>query len=119
MEINFQNIEQTFFLDQKVQDLLPEFRQQFDSWKISQMTPGLRPMGQKAIFDVMNGIEKKHLDILSEYFGEEIYVFKLNHKIVEHYNFDIDEHDNLCRYNNYKDFCLTRSKNEISVTFWR
>ena len=76
MEINFQNIEETFFLDRKVQDLLPEFKQQFDSWKISQMVPGLKPLAQKSLFEVLNNIDKKQIEKLEKHFGTNVYINK-------------------------------------------
>jgi hypothetical protein len=119
MKINFQNIEEHFFLDKKVQELLPEFRQQFDSWRLSQMVPGLRPLGQKSLFEVLNNLETSHLEKLSIYFNQPVTIERLNNRIVEHYNFTTDEHDNLCKYTEFMEFCLTFNKDGLSATFWR
>ena len=119
MEINFQNIEETFFLDRKVQDLLPEFKQQFDSWKISQMVPGLKPLAQKSLFEVLNNIDKKQIEKLEKHFGTNVYINKLNNKVVQHYNFNEYSHDELCQFSEYKDFCITANKDGIKATFWR
>jgi hypothetical protein len=119
IEINFQNIEQVFFLDKKVQELLPEFRQQFDSWRLAQMAAGLRPLAQKSIFDVLNNITDEQIQRLVRHFGQHVYINKLNEKLVDHYNFDVGNYDDLCKYTDYRDFCITMNKDQVSITFWR
>jgi hypothetical protein len=119
MEVNLQNIEEVFFLDKKVQELLPEFRQEFDSWRISQMAAGLRPLAQKCIFDVLNKITDQQIKRLINHFGENVYINKLNEKIIEHYNFDVHGSNDLCKYTDFKDFCISMNKDQISATFWR
>lgn len=119
MEINFQNIEETFFLDRKIQELLPEFRQQFDSWRIAQMIPGLKPLSQKSVLEVLNNLDKSHLEKISKHFGQQVYVGRLNHKLTEHYNFTFDQHSDLCKYSEFKEFCITANKDGAVVTFWR
>jgi|APGre2960657404_1045060.scaffolds.fasta_scaffold01054_5 hypothetical protein len=119
MEINFQNIEEMFFLDKNVRELLPEFRNDFDSWRISQMSPGLRQLGQKSLMNVLNGLEKEQLQRLTDHFGKQVFVGRLNANIVEHYNFTNEQHDDLCKYTEFKDFCITMNKDGVVATFWR
>lgn len=122
MEINFLNIEQFLFLDKNAQDKLPEFRNDFESWKISQMAPGLRQLGQKSLMNVLNGMNEEHLKKLSDYFGKQVFIGKLNASIVEHYNMNVEnnkESEELCKYSEFREFCITRKKNEIKATFWR
>lgn len=119
MEINFNNIEEMFFLDKKVQELLPEYRNEFDSWKISQMSPGLRQLGQKSIMTVLNGLNEEQLQRLTNHFGRQVFVGRLNASIVEHYNFTDEQHNDLCKYSEVKDFCITMNKDKIMATFWR
>ena len=76
-------------------------------------------MGQKAVFDFLDGLQKKHIQVLTEYFGEEVYISKLNPKLVEHYNFTLDNHQDLCQFTEFKEFSLTKTKDGYGVTFWR
>jgi hypothetical protein len=119
MEINLQNIEEVFFLDKKVQELLPEYRQQFDSWRLAQMASGLRPLAQKSIFDVLNNITNEQINRLIQHFGENVYINKLNERIIEHYNFNVSDSHELCKYSDFKEFCISMNKDQLSVTFWR
>lgn len=119
MEINLQNIEQIIFFDKAIQELLPEFRVQFDQWMFSFRIIGLKSHGQKAVLEVLNGLTVEHLKRLEAHFGEPVLMERLNHKLVDHYNFDKDQGDKLCEFTGYKEFCLYRNKDEISVTFWR
>ena len=119
MEINFQNIEETFFLDLKIQELLPEFQQQFDSWRIAQMIPGLKPLSQKSVLEVLNNLNKSHLEKISKHFGQQVYVSRLNNKLTKHYNFTLNHHEDLCQYSEFREFCITANKDKIGVTFWR
>jgi hypothetical protein len=119
MEINLQNVEQIIFFDKSVQALLPEFRVQFDQWMFSYRIPGLKAHGQKAVLEVLNGLTLEHIKRLEEKFGQPILMERLNDKLVEHYNCNKDEADRLCEFAAYKEFCLYRDKDQISMTFWR
>ena len=119
MEINLQNVEEIIFYDKNVQELLPEFRVQFDQWMFSNRIPGLRQHGQKAILEVLNGLTLDHLKRLETHFGESVLMERLNHKLVDHYNCNKDSADRLCEFVGYQEFCLYRNQDELCMTFWR
>jgi len=119
MEINLKNIEQIIFMNKQVRALLPEFRYIFDQWEMSHRIPGLRAMGQKAMLDLLNALKPEHNVKISEILNDEIEVNKLNNKIVEHYDCNVEDYGELCRFADYKDFCLYRKGNNVKITFWR
>jgi hypothetical protein len=119
IEINFKNIEEQIFLNKEVREILPEFRPQFDLWRLSQMLPGMRSMAQKSIFEVLNGLEQVHIEKLKEYFKQPVLMNRLNDKLVDHYNFSLEGENELCKNTGFQEFCITRNKDEVKATFWR
>ena len=119
MQINLQNVEQLIFMDRNAQSLLPKFNHLFDQYRLSHFAPGLKSLGQRSVLELLNSLDGSHVAALSEYFGEEVEIQKLSHKIVEHYDFNTEYSGELCRFSGYKEFCLTRHKDEIKASFWR
>lgn len=118
MEINLQNIEEQIFFDRKIQALLPEFRHYFDQWHLSKVYPGFGNLGKRSIVDLLNSIEDKQLHVLEEYFGCSILINKIDPHIVRNYEASL-ENAELCQFSDYREFCLSRDKDKIKVTFWR
>ena len=67
VEINIHNIEEVIFNDSNLWKKLPDLRHIRDQWKLSQMSPVLRAMGQKAKLDFLNKSKKAHEDIIAKY----------------------------------------------------
>lgn len=119
MVINLQNIEEIIFYDKKVQSLFPEFRHLFEQWKLGKRISGMSSLGKKSVLEVLNSFEKKHILILNDYFDDIIVIDKINHKLVDFYDFNPKEPNNLCKYVGYRDFCCYSNKNQIHLCFWR
>lgn len=119
MEINLNNIEQLIFFDKKLQVLLPEYRHLFDQWQLGQRVPGMKTLAQRSILDLLNSLNKKNITVLEEYFKNTIVVEKINHKLVAGHNWHLNEDDKLCQFSGYRDFCVTRTKDNASISFWR
>jgi len=117
MEINLKNIEEIIFFDKKVKELLPEFRHFFDQWHLGKTISVLGGLGSKSVLDLLNSLDKSHIEVLEKHFGEKIIVNKLNTSIVQNHSLDLDE--NLCGFVEYRDFCAYRNKDEIFLSFWR
>lgn len=118
MEINLKNVEELIFFEKKIHSLLPEFRHLFDQWQMGQRFLGMKTLGQRSVFDFLNSLQEKHIQILEEYFNDTIFVNKTDTRLVINYDSSIDEL-NLCEFANYKNFSLYRNKNQMYVTFWR
>jgi len=119
MEINLQNIEQLLFFDKKAQALLPEFRHLFDQWQLGQRIPGMKTLGQRSVLELLNSLNEHHVRKLEEYLADTILVDKVDHRLVAHHEWPVDEADELCRFAGYRDFCLSRDKGRIHISFWR
>jgi hypothetical protein len=119
MEINLQNIEELLFFDKKAQALLPEFRHFFDQWQLGQRFPGMKTLGQRSVLELLNSLNEKHIRKLEEYFADTILVDKVDNRLVAHHEWSVGEADGLCEFAGYRDFCLTREKGRIYVSFWR
>ena len=120
MEINLKNIEEIIFFDKKLQLLLPEFRHFFDQWQLGQQIPGMKTLARRSVLDVLNALDKNHIKKLEEYFNESILIDKIDYKIIAHFDTNIEnETQNLCNFVGYKEFCLHRNKDKISISFWR
>lgn len=119
MEINLQNIEQLIFFDKKVQALFPEFRHLFDQWQLGQRIPGMKTLGQRSVLELLNSFNEKHILKLQEYFDDTILVDKIDHRLVANFEWPIEATSELCQFTGYKEFCLSRNKDKVSITFWR
>jgi hypothetical protein len=119
MELNLQNIEELIFYDKKVQRLLPEFRHLFDQWRLGKQVPGMQAIGKRSVFDLLNGLEPYHVQKLEEYFAAKIILDKIDYSIIVHYEGGLEEPAELCRYSNFKEFCVYRDADNFYISFWR
>lgn len=120
MEINLKNIEEIIFFDKKIQLLLPEFRHFFDQWQLGQHIPGMKALAKRSVLDVLNALDENHIKKLEEYFNESVLVDKIDYKIVAHFDSTIqNEAKDFCNFVAYKEFCIFRNKDKISLSFWR
>ena len=118
MEINLKNIEEQILFDENIQKLLPEFRGLFEQWKVSIQFPGLGTLGKRTLLEFLNKLDGKHIKILEEYFGTDVFINKINHEIVKNYEEDL-ENLQLCEFSAYKEFSIYRKDGKIKMTFWR
>jgi len=118
MEINFKNIEDQIFFDEKVHKLFPEFRGLFEQWKVSVQFPGLGTLGKRSVLEFLNALNSDHIKILEKYFGTDIIVNKINHEIVKNHEADMENLE-LCEFSAYKEFSIYRKDGKIKMTFWR
>jgi hypothetical protein len=119
MEINLQNIEELIFFDKKAQALFPEFRHFFDQWQLGQRLPGMKTLGQRSVFELLNSLDENRIRKLEEYFSDIIIVDKIDNRLTACHDWQIDESDELCKLAGYRDFCIHRDKDRIYSTFWR
>lgn len=120
MDVNLKNIEEYIFFDKKIQSLLPEFRHLFDQWTLSKRVPGMGTLGPRVVLELINSLEKDHIRRLEEYFGDIILLDRVDHKIVRHHENTLDELEKtLCSFSDYREHCIHRDGEHISVTFWR
>jgi hypothetical protein len=120
MIINFKNIEDIVFYDQSVKKKMPEFTHLFDQWKLSQQIYGLKTLAKRSVFEFLNSLEEKHIKILSEHFGVDVQIEKIDHRLVVNTDIDLKaEDDQFCKYFGYSNFCITNTDKGSFITFWR
>ena len=119
MEINLKNIENLIFYDKKVQELFPQFRHLFDQWQLGQRIPGMRQLGQRSVLEFLHSLDETNIHKLQEYFSENISVDKIDYKLCDNFNTTISDTEKLCEFSNYREFCITRNKENVSFTFCR
>lgn len=117
MEINLKNVEEIIFFDKKMHEILPEFRHFLDQWRLGKTIPALGGLGSKSVLDLLNSIGEDQVKKLEEHFGTTVVVNKLNSNIVKNHFIGIN--DSLCGFVEFKDFCISRNKEEVFLTFWR
>lgn len=117
MEINLKNVEQIIFLNKEMREILPEFKHFFDQWNLGKMIPALGGLGSKSVLDLLNSFEDSQIKKLEDYFKTSVVINKVDYNIVKNHNIKLE--DKICGFVEYKDFCVYRDKENISLTFWR
>jgi hypothetical protein len=124
IRINIQNVEEMIFYNDKLWKKIPDLRYLREQWKLSKITPILRPLGKKSLLDFLNNIKKEHEKIISEYFGTDVTIDKLDYFLVKNLEFEKEDAElelNFLESNNllYPYFSTYLKNNKIYVTFWR
>lgn len=120
VQINIQNIEEIIFYNQQVWNLIPDMKNYYQQWSMSQRVAGLKELGKRTIIEFMQALTESHLKKLEEYFQETILVQKIDTRILVSLSFDKNDlEQNLCKYDNYKDFFISRNKDQVNICFWR
>lgn len=120
MQINIQNIEEIIFYNQQIWNLIPDLNKYHEQWALSQRASGLKELGKRTIIEFMNSLQMEHIQKLEKYFHENIELERIDIKVLNCVYFDKNDlEQNLCKYDNYKDFFISRNKDQVCVCFWR
>lgn len=119
MKINLKNIEELIFYDRKLHKFFPEFQHFFSQWQLGQSIPSLKNLSKRSVIECLNSLESKHLKILEEYFKEQVLIDKIDDNIIATHENCIQNVEELCKFSNFQDFCITRDHNNYKITFWR
>ena len=119
--ITFQNVEKLVFLDSKLRNLLPDFKNTFNSWGLAIQAPELRGLAQKMLIDFVNKVEDKHLEVISNYFNEEVEVEKIDPNVAKHLEVSIHEAENYLNSNPFVKEAMFayREGNQLYISVWR
>lgn len=121
MNINLQNIEEVIFFNRQVRKLLPDFKNEFGQWDLSKYSPELRSLGKRTLLNVLNQLNDEHLKTLGVYFKEPVTLMKLDHHIVRHSKFKLDDAEK--QLNNLDgwigDLVIYRDKDHLYISNWR
>jgi len=119
MEINFKNVEDIIFMDRTVQAVLPWFKHLFDQYNLSFIVSGMKSLGQRSVFELLNSLDARSVEALMAHFGDTVVVSKLSDKVADSYQFEAENAGSICEYSGYKDLCITRTGDLIKASFWR
>lgn len=96
MIINYNNVEEIFFYDSKLMESLPKLRGYWDQWKLSKVSPTLKPLGQRAKVDFINNLTSEEISKIELHFGQKISISKgLDYRLVSSHSCKINELENL------------------------
>lgn len=118
--INFNNIEEIIFYDNKLKNKLPELTHLFNQWELARRNPSLRALGKQAIMDFMNQINDKQVGVIEEYLETKVSFDKLDYHIVKHGEFPLEEAEvKLNEMNAFSNTILHRDGNQLYISSWR
>lgn len=118
MTIDFYNIENLIFLDDKLRNILFYYSYIFEDY-VKYKTFGNLNKIKKLKIDLLNLLNEKDIINLTNYFGQSIFVKKINNNIIHNAESSIDNCLIFNQVQSYKDFCFYRNKEKIFLTAWR
>lgn len=119
LRLNLNNVEELVFESGLIKEF-PEFKHQYDQWKLSKMSSSLRQLGKRVLIDFVNCLKDEHISILEKHFKTSITIDKLDYHIVKNYDFstsrleiDLNGIQGLENFTTYTNGCQTY------ISFWR
>src|SRR4051812_30663968 len=98
IKLDFSNVERLVFSNQAARYVLPPyFANYFECWNLAQRIPALKQLGRQAMYDLLNGLNDDHILSLEKFFGERIFLEKLNYNAVTNMRICLEE-DDACKY---------------------
>lgn len=121
MRLNFSNVENIVFWDKELHKLLPDKFSIFEQWKLGTMAPGMKEIKKSALLDFLNSLTEVEIEVLEFYFGEKVYVERLNYSIVENFKIPLDSSicDTFCKIVKFNYFSTWRDDQYLYISFWR
>lgn len=121
IEINLNNIEELIFFDKNIQKQLPEFSHLFHQYRLAKMTPVLKTLGQKSVVDLLNGLKPEHMEIIRNYFNEEVTLTNIDYHIVKNIESSCDELEINLQEIEWLNpqFCIDSNGNQVYLSVWR
>lgn len=122
--INFQNVESLIFHNENIRPYLPQnLQNHIYQWQMGRKASFLRQTAKRAVFDFLNDLKDEDLELLSEFFGEQIRVEKLDYKSVKHLKLPLssklDMCEELCEIGGHNYFTTWRDSKYLYISFWK
>ena len=119
--LNLDNVEELVFFDKALRTKLPKLKYIFDQWRLSKAIPAMRQIGKKNLMDFLNAVSQDHISIMSEYFGDEVRIDKLDYSIVKNVEYDLGGMaDGLNSCDDwFANFVVSRDSDRGYISFWR
>ena len=123
LELNFSNVEELIFYNLEVQQILPmDMYSFFEQWRMSKRIPYLKAIGQQAVLDFLNSLNDQHIEALESYFGEPIFVDRLNYSLCHNVKIPIEKAEicqELCKVEEFNYYNTWRDERFLYISFWR
>lgn len=124
MNINFSNVEKLIFENsEELRHILPNhYLSFFDQWKMGKQFSFLKQIGKAATLDFLNHINEVDVEKLEKYFGEKIYIEKLNYSTVLNLKIPLVEKEicqKLCEIVGFNYFGTYRDDQYLYISFWK
>jgi hypothetical protein len=118
--LNFRTVEQLVLPDKKIRGLLPDLSKYFDTWRIGQISPALRPTAKRAALDLLSSLTDGHVEILADYFGEGVVIERIEHNIVRTFKSDAKMlADSLVSVEGFAGFAVSLNNGQADLLLWR
>jgi len=103
--------------------LPPSYFSIFEQWRIAKRLPMLGGIGKQAVLDLLNSLTDEDVQALELYFGDKIFVQKLNYSIARNLKIPLAESaeicNKLCEINDFNYFTTWRDDEYLYISFWR
>jgi hypothetical protein len=123
LELNFSNVEELIFYNLEVQQVLPiDMYSFFEQWRMSKRIPYLKAIGQQAVLDFLNSLNDQHIEALEAYFGEPVFVDRLNYSLSYNLKIPIEKVEickELCKVQEFNYYNTWRDEKFLYISFWR
>jgi hypothetical protein len=122
MILNSTNIEDLVLRNPGLLNKLSHYRDQIEQWKLGQLVPALRPMGQKAKLDLLNKLTEGDLEIIRNYLKVNSLVLEsLDYATVKNHTTTVFDAEELLNGANVmlNDFCVARDGDQLYICTWR
>jgi len=119
IKIGPNNVEELVFMDSKAWSAMPSLKHHRDQWSLSLMSPSLRPTGKKALLDFLRRAGPDEASALSEHFGTEVTIDKLDYRCTQEVEFRAGDHPDFGSFYPCSGIAATREGDVVRVTLWR
>lgn len=118
MILNIVNVEELVFYDDKIWKNMPELTHLRDQWRISKLSPTLRLTGRRAMAEFLTAARGKYEAVLSNRFGTEVTIDKIDSRVVKNMEFNSSE-ECINPDGEYSGFAVHREGDRVFMTLWR
>ena len=118
--ISYKDIEDTIFSNPIIHKDLPQYKNLFDSYALSRMSPSLRNLGQRSILLFMNSVTIEECKIISKILGYQIKIKKMEFDLIKDIVGDTNNIEfGLNQIDDYNELVVYRKKDEVKVLCWK
>jgi hypothetical protein len=116
--LNITNVEKLIFQDDEIWKMIPDLSHMRDQWRISKLSPSLRPTGRRAMSDFLISAKNRYEGVISEKLGYNVTIDSIDNRVVT--NLELDSLDcDMQIQGFYSGFATYREGDRVFVTLWK